>query len=92
VGTVLSDGVNKYFLAFCVVFMASVRELNCHTCVSTWFSQFCLRSSILIFTDFIFSSLLLPAILTWSNQVLQVSNPSLLTVFFFCVLSEIRLH
>jgi hypothetical protein len=29
--TILSDGINKYFLSFCVVFMASVPELNCHT-------------------------------------------------------------
>jgi hypothetical protein len=30
-GTILSDGINKYFYLFCVVFMASVREINCHT-------------------------------------------------------------
>jgi hypothetical protein len=31
-GTILSDGINTYFFClFCVVFMASVRELNCHT-------------------------------------------------------------
>jgi hypothetical protein len=29
-GTILSHGINKYFLSFFVVFMASVRELNCH--------------------------------------------------------------
>lgn len=28
--TVMSDGIDKYFLFFCV-FMASVRELNYHT-------------------------------------------------------------
>lgn len=32
-GTVLSDGINKYLL-FGVGFMASVRELNCHTAYS----------------------------------------------------------
>jgi hypothetical protein len=30
-GTILSDGINKYFLIFYVVFMASLREPNCHT-------------------------------------------------------------
>jgi hypothetical protein len=30
-GTILSDGIDKYdFLSFCVDFMASVLELNCH--------------------------------------------------------------
>jgi hypothetical protein len=29
--TILSDGINKYFLSFLCGFMASVRELNCHT-------------------------------------------------------------
>jgi hypothetical protein len=29
-GTILSDDIDKYCLSFCVVFMASVRELNCH--------------------------------------------------------------
>jgi hypothetical protein len=31
VGTILRDGINKYFLSFFVVFMVSVWELNCHT-------------------------------------------------------------
>jgi hypothetical protein len=32
--TMLTDGINKYFFfIFCVVFMVSVRELNCHTSV-----------------------------------------------------------
>lgn len=32
VGTILGDGINKYFLSFlCGFFMASVWELNCHT-------------------------------------------------------------
>jgi hypothetical protein len=30
-GTILSGSINRYFYLFCVVFMASVRELNCHT-------------------------------------------------------------
>jgi hypothetical protein len=30
-GTILSDGINKYFLSLLPGFMASVRELNCHT-------------------------------------------------------------
>jgi hypothetical protein len=30
-GTIRSDGINKYFLSFLSVLMASVRELNCHT-------------------------------------------------------------
>lgn len=31
-GTILSDGINKYFLTFlCGFFMASVLELNCYT-------------------------------------------------------------
>jgi hypothetical protein len=30
-GTVLSDDINKYFLYFCVIFIASVGEINCHT-------------------------------------------------------------
>jgi hypothetical protein len=32
VGTILSDGINKYFFClFSVFFMASVQELDCHT-------------------------------------------------------------
>jgi hypothetical protein len=30
-GTTLSDGINKYFYIFCVFFIVSVLELNCHT-------------------------------------------------------------
>jgi hypothetical protein len=30
-GTILSDGIKKYLVFFCVVLMASVRELNCNT-------------------------------------------------------------
>jgi hypothetical protein len=30
-GDYIECGINKYFSCFCVVFMASVRELNCHT-------------------------------------------------------------
>jgi hypothetical protein len=31
-GTILSDGINKYFLTFlCGFFMATVPEFNCHT-------------------------------------------------------------
>jgi hypothetical protein len=29
--TILNDGINKYILSFCVVLIALVWELNCHT-------------------------------------------------------------
>jgi hypothetical protein len=31
VGAILSDSINKHFVSFCVVFRASVQELNWHT-------------------------------------------------------------
>jgi hypothetical protein len=37
-GIILSDGINKYFLSFLCVFMASVRELNCHTVYADHFA------------------------------------------------------